>query len=65
MIVESDSIICALFRHIMDGQFNTSLPIFNPTEERLKVVDFSTSVYDEANVLVTKLPIPTRVTVRG
>ncbi len=31
-----------MIREIMDGKFNTSLPYFNPTEERIKVIDFST-----------------------
>lgn len=45
-----------MVRKIMDLEYHTALPAFNPSPERLKVLDFSDPVYDESNLLITRFP---------
>ena len=41
---------------ILNGEFDTSLPAFNPTKERNKVIQFSPTAYYDENILLTNSP---------
>lgn len=43
-------------RALMDGRYDTSLPVFTPTYDRFQVLDFTQAYFFSNTVLVTRMP---------